>query len=465
MGTERLNRKVMEDYLQTKQKSYGIYQVNNGAEWLHKVFVEADITNFDYYYGKLKKMTLLRTYDEIGMDVSWIYNPDNILDIQKKEEQSRKLDEMSLSELADMIDNRVTRVREIVVDNDIDESCSLGDGLRELVASLETKPIIGNPLFDPYLDRIAMGARTGCFYLRSASTGTGKSRTAMADACYLACDQYYDRIKGLWVSTGTKQPTLFISVELDKSELQTMALSFIADVPEDHIVRGEMLFEEKERIDKAIKIIEESPLKIEYLPDYGIADIENCIKRNLRTNQTSYVMMDYITSSMKIIEEITRASGGMKIREDQVLFLLSSKLKDLATKYNIFIFSATQTNASFKTEKILDQNALAGAKSIANRIDFGSIMVDVTEDDLSDIQYITDNNPNLGIPNIKMSVYKNRRGEYNRVILWMRADKSTCKYRTLFVTDFNFNLINNIMTRKDEDTDLEEESENDPMVF
>lgn len=40
---------------------------------------------FDYYYNRMKKMTLLRMYNKnVGMDLSWLYDPDNILDIKKK---------------------------------------------------------------------------------------------------------------------------------------------------------------------------------------------------------------------------------------------------------------------------------------------------------------------------------------------------------------------------------------------
>jgi hypothetical protein len=138
----------------------------------------------------------------------------------------------------------------------------------------------------------------------------------------------------------------------------------------------------------------------------------------------------------------------MKIREDQVLFLLASKIKDIAGKYKVFISSSSQLNGSFKTERILDQNVLAGAKAMANRVDFGSIMVDVVQEDLDALETLL-GGMDVEEPNIKMSVYKNRRGKTNRVILWMKADKGTCRYETLIdkksgralVTDFDYNLV------------------------
>lgn len=672
MGAEKLNTKVIEDYLSEKEHSFAIYKANHGAEWLHQVYEQADILNFNYYYSRLKKMTLLRAYDNIGLDVSWIYDPDNIIDLEKKQEQSKLLDNTPIEEIADMIDNRVLHIREYLVDGDMDESCQIGDDAEKLLEELKQNPAIGYPLYDKVSSDIAMGARTGKFYLRSAATGVGKAipndtliptpngwrkvgdikvgdylfaqdssptkvlavfpqpttkeiwkvtfadgrvaeccgehlweyfengkkrvegtqtiykrikkqkalknnfsvrvnspygnyiftksfvnslldieskcisfsrrrkervaifdkeffclrevallrglgmipqvthikngfyrvsysendfgllekflngeeviaptkylkivdikktsqktdmtcftvdnkdhlflmndfivthntRNAMADACYMSCSSIYEN--GEWVDIGEKIPTIFISVELDKLELQTMAWSFVSGVPENHILENKYDFGEYDRVVKAIQILKESKLFIEYLPDYNMKDIENCIKRNIRVNKCSCVFLDYITSSMKIIEEITRASGGMKIREDQILFLLSSKLKDIAGKYGVFIYSSTQLNNSFKQEKILDQGMLAGAKSIANRIDYGSIMVDMVPDDYEDLAGLLESHPELGVPNIKLSIYKNRRGKINRVICWQRADKGTSRYKTLFVTDYNLNLI------------------------
>ena len=44
-------------------------------------------------------------------------------------------------------------------------------------------------------------------------------------------------------------------------------------------------------------------------------------------------------------------------------------------------------------------------------------------------------------PNVKLSVYKNRRGSYNRIFLWMYADKGTCRYHAMYATDFFYRPI------------------------
>lgn len=440
MGTQHFNVQMIEDYLQGKEKSLGIYRANNGAEWIEKVKNNADITNFNYYYNRLKKMTLFRKYNEIGINLDWLYDPDEIIDIEKKERQNQYIDSLELDEIADMIDDKVLNVRETYVDNSSHVAKLLGDSVEETLEMLKEIPAIGAHLYDDYTNGICMGARRGKFYVRSAATGVGKSRSMMADACSLACERFWKN--NGWEDTGNHEPVLFISVELDEEELQTMAVAFIAGVSEDKVIGLiDPSFEEAGRIVDAINILKNSNLYFEFLPDYGLIDIENSIKRNIRKNKTKYIFFDYITTSMKIISDLARQSGGMKLREDQVLFQLSSKLKDLASIYDVFIMSATQLNASFKTEKVPDQTLLAGAKAIANRIDVGMIMLTATEEDKEEILPICETH-GYPVPDIKMSIYKNRRGKHNNILLWMVANKGQCRYDTVFVTDFAGNLIN-----------------------
>ena len=69
---------------------------------------------------------------------------------------------------------------------------------------------------------------------------------------------------------------------------------------------------------------------------------------------------------MRILEEITKRSGGVKLREDNILFMLSTRLKDLCNKYGIFLITATQLSNLSQANETPDQNLLRGAKSIAD---------------------------------------------------------------------------------------------------
>ena len=63
---------------------------------------------------------------------------------------------------------------------------------------------------------------------------------------------------------------------------------------------------------------------------------------------------------MKILEEVTRRSGGVKLREDNILFMLSTRLKDLYNQYGVFIMTATQLSGNFMEADTPDQNLLRG---------------------------------------------------------------------------------------------------------
>ena len=94
---------------------------------------------------------------------------------------------------------------------------------------------------------------------------------------------------------------------------------------------------------------------------------------------------------MKILEEITRRSGGIKLREDNILFMLSTRLKDLCNQYGVFIMSSTQLNATWKEENEMpDQNLLRDARAIADKIDIGMILLPVTQEDKKALQPVLD---------------------------------------------------------------------------
>lgn len=83
---------------------------------------------------------------------------------------------------------------------------------------------------------------------------------------------------------------------------------------------------------------------------------------------------------------------------------------------------------------------LRGAKSIADRIDFGSILLNVKDEDLVKLEKILATNV-FERPSIKMSIYKNRRGRFKGVYLWCKADLGTCRIKPMFCTTYDYELV------------------------
>ena len=142
---------------------------------------------------------------------------------------------------------------------------------------------------------------------------------------------------------------------------------------------------------------------------------------------------------MKILSEVSSKTGIKGLREDNVLFMMSIRLKDICNEYGVFIMTATQLNADYITAQQYDQNLLRGAKSIADKIDLGMIMLQTSQEDKEALKPIL---VKLGLqePVIKISVYKNRRGRYKDILLWCKADRGTCRIEPMFVTDYQYQL-------------------------
>ena len=437
-GVKEITLTAIEDYLEQRPKKMAEYKANKGSEYIVRCAEMCKPAAFDYYYNRMKKMTLFRTYEKIGMDMSAWYNPDT-LDSKEKQKQEDWLDNTSLEDIANLIDDKILEVRMKCVDNASAGGTQAGAGVDELLEKLKEIPEIGYPLYGPYTNTVVRGARLKKFYLRSAATGVGKSRSMVADACYIGCSQMYDTTQNKWITIGAPQTVMYIATEQDLSEVQTMMIAFISAVDEEHILTGEYFVGEWERVQKAAMLLKQSQIYFESLPDFSLQDIENTIKRGIRENEVKYVFLDYIHTSMKILEEVTRRSGGVRLREDNILFMISIRLKDICNQYGVFILSSTQLNADYVESETPDQNLLRGAKSIADKIDVGMIMLEATNKDRESLQTIVQKG-GFEMPDIKISVYKNRRGRWKGVYLWCKGDRGICRITPMFVTKWNYEL-------------------------
>ena len=378
--------------------------------------------------------------EQAGLDLSWLYDIDNIFDQKKKQEQEDWLDNTPIEKIADIIDGRIEQIKAKYVDNADTSFIQAGDGADELIDRLMTIPEIGYPLYGNLSNAITRGARLGKLYLRSAATGVGKTRAMIADACTIACGELYNKETGKWEYNGTKESVVYVTTEQQADEIQTMMLAFVSDVDEDHILYNKYQGDELERVRKAAAVLSDSQLQVKRLPDFGLQDIENVINFSVREFGTKYFFHDYIHSSMKILSEVSGKSRVEGLKEYNILFMIAVRLKDLAVQHGIFIETSTQLNMEYRTAQIYDQNLLRGAKSIADKIDLGEIMLDASSEDIEAMKPLLSQN-GFPVPDTKISVYKNRRGRYKDVLIWCVSNKATCKITPVFVTDYQYGLV------------------------
>jgi len=442
LGATEINVNTITDYLETRPTKLATFKVNNGVEYLQKIKENTQLAAFDYYYNRMKKMTLFRMYSEkAGMDLSYLYDIDNIFDVKKKQAQEDWLDNTSLEKIADLIDGKIQQIKMKYVDNADTVFVQAGEGVENLISRLMEFPEIGYPMYGRIINTVTRGARLGKLYLRSAATGVGKTRAMIADCCFIGCDELYNSQTGQWEENGTKEPCVFITTEQQIDEIQTMMLAFISNVNERNILNNEYYGDELDRVRKAAQILRSCPIYIKRLPDFTLQDIENTIKYGVREWGARYFFHDYVHTSMKILSEISGKSRVEGLKEYNILFMIAVRLKDLCVENGIFIETATQLNAEYRHAQVYDQNLLRGAKSIADKIDLGEIMLEVSSDDREALSEVITRN-GLPMPDIKISVYKNRRGEYKDILLWCTSNRGCCKIDPIFVTNYEYELIN-----------------------
>lgn len=175
-GATRISKIDISNYLKDKPQSLAVYESSNGPERLESYANSVIEGSFDYYYKRLKKFSLLRGYQSIGMDVSFIYNSDQ-LDIKPevKAKQAEEFDRLTLEEIADKIETKIEDIKRERIDNSTNEAVGIGNGIFELLDSLQEEPEMGYPMYGRYINTITRGARLGKLFLRSAATGVGEN--------------------------------------------------------------------------------------------------------------------------------------------------------------------------------------------------------------------------------------------------------------------------------------------------
>lgn len=175
LGVNIITTSTIEDYLEQRPEKLAVYKANKGDEYLEKVAENSQLAAFNFYYHRMKKMTILRMYNEkLGMDLSWIYDINNIFDQKKKQAQEDWLDNHTEEDIANLINDKIEDIKLKYVDAASgDDIIQAGDGAEELWNELQTTPDIGYPLYGNLINTVTRGARLGKFYLRSAATNVG----------------------------------------------------------------------------------------------------------------------------------------------------------------------------------------------------------------------------------------------------------------------------------------------------
>lgn len=438
-GVKDINEFTIDSYLSSYKEQYEIFQTNDGLNYLASAREMSSLDNYDYYYHRLRKYSLLRYYEKKGYNTKSIFDP--TVGVEELTKEMEKFDNYTEQDIVGMVETDLVISPTIkYCTNMLTTEIQAADDAVDLIESFRKIPDVGVPLNNDGVNTVARGGRKGCLYMRSLPQGEGKSRQAAGDACKIAVPYVYDMDKKDFVYTGMSESTTYITTEMTVDEIQTIFIAAVSKVNEEHILYGEYKNGEYERVKKAIEYIQSSPLYIVHIPDFSIEDIKNIIKKYNREFKVEYFFFDYISTSLRLMSEVSGKSR-MGLKEHQLLLVFSTELKTIAQQLNIFIFTASQLNGEARNAIIKDQNLLSGAKALANKLDVGIISMRPTQRERDKLDAIIQNHFGLRMPDMGHWIYKVRRGRLTHIIIWSQVDLGTMTEKALFVTDFDFNLI------------------------
>lgn len=443
-GAETIDAVAIDEYLSHYETQYQLFQKNQGIEFLECIQEIAIQTNIKYYYEQMKKFSLLRRYIENGIDVSEFFDP-NEIDPVTIENQRTLLDNSGIQDIINHFKKKHLEIASPFTMSEGRDTKKAGVGGFEQKEKWKKDTAWGIGYASAYLTSVLHGLRKRRFTVNSAGTGVGKTRVAISNIGHACSPYYYDKKFNKWCKNpnGISNGALYIGTEMELlEEIDPILWAYIADVPQDHIEYNTYEDGEEERVDEAIRILEnEANIWFEYLPQYDSNMLEDVIEEHKLKHNITHVFFDYIHTTVELISEYSAQSKTkMVVREDQVLAELSSKLKTLCRKFDISLDTSTQVTGDFKNDSNRDQTIVRGAKSIIDKADGAYIAMPPSVKELKKVEPILRELLNCPTPNLVYSIYKNRGGKWNSIKIWLYIDYGTMRTHDLFVTDYEYKI-------------------------
>lgn len=442
-GVAKIQIIDIENYFNSDEVAKATFKQQNGIEYLQDIIELSEVENFNYYYQRFKKLNLLKDLEQQGFNIKEFYEED--LTNPKYQEINRRFEELSLKDITNEIRGKILNLENKYETNDEIEIESATNNIEEFVENLQEAQEIGLPVQGAIYNQIIDGARPGTLTIRSAASSVGKTRNAVADACFLAYPIRYNAERCEWEQKGSNEQVLFIVTEQQFREVRKMILAYLTDINESRFKYGDFSAREQGIISQAISIMKryEDNLILVKMPNPTIELVKTIIREQCITKDIGYVFYDYIFIGPALLNEFK----GFALRNDEVLLMFATALKDLAVELDVAMFTSTQLNAKGDDNKdIRNEGTLAGGRSTINKADNGAIMARPTKEELDVLEPLFDDR---GMPNLVTDIYKVRSGEWTQVRIWSKINLGTLKKEDLFVTNSRLEPIEGFYTREE----------------
>ena len=432
-GANRIQPIDVENYLQTNGAASIIFKKNNGIEYLQDAEYLSELQNFDFYYKRLKKINLLTRLQESGFDISEFYIED--LTNPKALDVNKNFETLEIDDILDALKRKVLNLENQFTQNEVTQTESAFEGIEDIIKNAVENVDIGAPVQGELLNEVMSGARLGTFIVRSAASGTGKTRQAVGDACLIAYPFRYEPMKKKWEQIGSGRKVMFIATEQTIPEIQKMILAYLTGFNESKFRYGNFTKEEERIIRQAVWIMEryKDNFFIVQMPSPRIDLVKNLVREQVLLHGIEYVFYDYIFISPSLLTEFK----GVNLRNDEILLMFSTALKELAVELNVCVFSSTQVNANADSNvNIRNESSIAGSRAIINKADIGMVMARPTKEEIDFFASMGE-----ATPTMVTDVYKVRSGAWTQVRIWSTVDLGNLRKVDLYITNSRLEMI------------------------
>ena len=432
-GANKIQPIDVENYLQTNGAASVIFSKNNGIEYLQDAEYLSELQNFEYYYKRLKKINLLNELKSQGINIDEFYIED--LTNPRALEVNKDFEELEIDDILDVLKRKVLGLENKFTQKEVTQTESAFEGIEDIIKDAVENVDIGAPVQGELLNEVMSGARLGTFIVRSAASGTGKTRQAVGDACYIAYPFRYEPIKKKWEQIGSGRKVMFVATEQTIPEIQKMILAYLTGFNESKFRYGNFTKEEERIIRQAVWIMKEyqENFYIVQMPAPRIDLVKNLVREQVLLHGIEYVFFDYIFICPSLLSEFK----GVSLRNDEILLMFSTALKELAVELNICMFSSTQVNVNADSNtNIRNESSIAGSRAIINKADIGMVMARPTKEEIDFFASAGE-----AIPTMVTDVYKVRSGAWTQVRIWSVVDLGCLRKQDLYITNSRLEMI------------------------
>ena len=444
-GATKIQPIDIENCIASDKVALTTFQNQNGIEYLQDAIELSEIDNFDFYYNRFKIINLLKDLKRQGFSIDDFYCED--LTNPKYEEINSGLGFLHPSTIIQTVKRKLLGLEAQYARTSEVEIESASKGMEELIGTLGAASEIGIPIQGSIYNQVIDGAKKGTLTIRSAASSVGKTRNAVADACYLAYPIRYNSTTCEWEVQGNCQKVLFIMTEQRLKEIRLMILAYLTDINSARFKYADFSENERAVITQAIHLMEKysDNLILVKMPNPTIELVKAIVRENSIIYDIGYVFYDYIFIGPSLLNEFK----GFALRNDEVLLMFATALKDLAVELDVAMFTSTQLNAKGDDNKdIRNEGTLAGGRSTINKADNGAIMARPTKEELEILEPLFKDRANYK-PNLVTDIFKVRSGEWTQVRIWSDMNLGTLKKKDLFITNSRLEPIEGFFEREE----------------